>query len=455
MKTTDPARAWRITVGQRSSVRNGPSPGRRSRRPPRRHATLPGNGPRRVRRQVEGLHAHRARRGAVALHRPVPDARLAHAHRARSRPASGSPSRRAPRSSAAATASPTSGSKDCFAWEYKGKRQGPARRLPPAPRVPRGPRQPAAPRRLRPRALRDPHQLHGHRQEGLRASRSTTCATAPAEPLRLLRALFHDPRALRPDGHAPGAHRGGRPAVRDARHRRCGRAGTTRRRWPTSSTGCSSACSPRTPASCRPGVVERLAEATRADPAGFTAQARRAVRAHVDSRRRLVRRRAHRVVQRRPVRRRAGDPAGRCRGRDRAARPPSSTGRRSSRPSSARCSSAASTPTAAASSAPTTPTATSIERLVEPVLHGAAAARVRADAGAGAGAAGAGLRRRTAGARASPRTTRARCSRRSSTGCARVRVLDPACGSRQLPVRRAPVAEGPGARGDPLGLADA
>ena len=44
-------------------------------------------------------------------------------------------------------------------------------------------------------------------------------------------------------------------------------------------------------------------------------------------------------------------------------------------------------------------------------------------------------------------------SRPSSTACARVRVLDPACGSRQLPVRRAPGAQGPRARGHPLGLA--
>ena len=85
-----------------------------------------------------------------------------------------------------------------FAWEYKGQHAEPESRLPPAPAVPRGPGEPAAAGRLRPRPLRDPHQLHRHRNKvyafALDDLDQPENLARPAEP------LWTDPDAP-PAGH--------------------------------------------------------------------------------------------------------------------------------------------------------------------------------------------------------------------------------------------------------------
>ena len=72
-----------------------------------------------------------------------------------------------------------------------------------------------------------------------------------AEALRVLRAVMLDPEALRPE-QTP-LTRSPRPPRRASPRSRapCTSAATTPRRWPTTSTALSSACSPRTPGYCR------------------------------------------------------------------------------------------------------------------------------------------------------------------------------------------------------------
>ena len=89
----------------------------------------------------------------------------------------------------AATAGPTSGCKDHFGWEYKGKHKDLDAAYRQLLAIPRSPRKPAAAGRLRPRPLRDPHQLHRHREKGSRLrprrawpSRPTSTSSAGSSP---------------------------------------------------------------------------------------------------------------------------------------------------------------------------------------------------------------------------------------------------------------------------------
>ena len=146
-----------------------------------------------------GVDDHRAGRRPGALHRPVPDARRADAQRGRPDRRRGTPSRRAPRRSAAATASPTSGSADFFAWEYKGKGKDLKAAYLQLLDYREDLEQPAAPRRLRPRPDRDPHELHRPRARSSTPSPSTTSppTTRPSR-CAILRAVFTAPEELRP-----------------------------------------------------------------------------------------------------------------------------------------------------------------------------------------------------------------------------------------------------------------
>jgi len=85
-------------------------------------------------------------------------------------PAPSTPSRRAPRSTAAATAGPTCGSEP-LRLGVQGQAQGAGRRLRPAPEVPRVPGEPSPPRRLRHGKVRGPHELHRHGSSPASASR--------------------------------------------------------------------------------------------------------------------------------------------------------------------------------------------------------------------------------------------------------------------------------------------
>ncbi len=98
----------------------------------------------------------------------------------------------------------------------QGQAQGPDGRLSAAPAIPRGPGEPAAPGRLRPRPLRDPHQLHRHDQAGprLRPRRPGRPGEPQAAPERL-----HRPRRAQARHDAGTGHGRDRRAVRQARRR--------------------------------------------------------------------------------------------------------------------------------------------------------------------------------------------------------------------------------------------
>ena len=143
--------------------------------------------------------AHRARRGAGALHRPLPDARRAARRTRPTRPGSGTPSRRAPASSLGGDGFADVWKKGHFAWEYKGKRKDLA----------------AAYQQLLDyrEALENPPLLvvcdldrfevrtnfTNTPTQPVRASPSTTSLADPAEPLRVLRrASCATPRCCAP-----------------------------------------------------------------------------------------------------------------------------------------------------------------------------------------------------------------------------------------------------------------
>ena len=303
----------------------------------------------------------------------------------------------------------------------QGQAQGPRGRLPPALATAR----PWRTRRSWSSAtstVRGPHQLHGTDKtvhaitlDDLRPRpRRSRCA--------ILRAVFTDPDALRPAEPAQ-SHRGGRPPLRRARPALRARPRPAAGRPLPQSAPLLPVRRGHRPAA--QGLLSPLVEATQRRSRRLRAPARQLFGAMAKGGGLLRLRRVDWFngglfdERRRP-------PADATR---------SSTlldvGRLdwawSSRPSSARSSSGP-RPRSAPSSAPTTPTAPTSARLVEPVVmeplrRECAAMQARVD---GAPAAGRERRRRRPGR---PRATRRRSSRPSSTRCARVRVLDPACGS--------------------------
>ncbi len=180
--------------------------------------------------------------------------------------------------------------------------------------LPRGAREPAAPGRLRPRPVRDPHQLHEHSR---RCPRFTLddLADDPTEPLRLLRAVFttrrRSGRRRRPAQITEeAAEQFARLAAAPPR-----RAATTRRRSRTSSTSSCSACSPRTPGSCPRASFSACRRRPHGDSGVFIAGLGELFAKMSDGRRPL-RRRADRMVQRRSLRRRRRLPLDRRRDHD-------------------------------------------------------------------------------------------------------------------------------------------
>ncbi len=377
-----------------------------------------------------GSTAHRARRRAGALHRPLPDARRSRRRTRPTRPATWYAFEKGAEKLGGGDGFADVWKRGHFAWEYKGKRKDLAAAYRQLLRLPRGAREPAAPRRLRPRPLRGPHQLHGHRRRGPPPSPSTTSAADPAEPLRILRAVFSDPEALRPTRTRQRAHRGGRPPVRRAwpsRLRDRGHDPQAVAHFLDKLLFCLFA----EDAGLLPkGLLARLADATRARARRPSSAALGELFAQDGRRAAALRRRARSswfngglfdgaevLAARRP-------PRSTSLRRGRA----SSTGRRSSRPSSARSSSAASTPTSAAQLGAHY-TDRDVDRAARRAgAHGAAAARVRGDAGRGDRGSSSPARKVTAPTPPAAKT-RSPSSRRSSTACARCRVLDPACGS--------------------------
>ena len=231
-----------------------------------------------------------------------------------------------------------------FAWEYKGKHKDLKAAYQQLLAVPRGPREPAAAGRLRPRPLRDPHQLHEHARQTSTGSTSTTSLARPGRAPAAAPRGHGAPRGAAARQDARRAHRGGGARSSPRWPNACAAAATTRTRSPTSSTGCCSACSPRTRACCPTGLLARLAATGQDDPGA------------------LRRRPCASCSRRCPTAAGSSAPSasqwfngglfdgadvlaadGRARSTLRR-RSRGSTGRRSSRPSSARSSSAASTP---------------------------------------------------------------------------------------------------------------
>ena len=365
----------------------------------------------------------------------------------------GTPSRRAPRRLRGGDGFADVWKRGHFAWEYKGKHKD---------------LKAAYSQLLQYReALENPpllvvcdldrfevHTNFTNTPDGRPRVRPRTISLAdPAEPLRLLRAVMQ--------------RSGGAPARHDTRRADRGGGRASSPRWPSALRGrghdpqdvahfldkllfCLFAeDAGLLPAGLLGGWPTPARQRPRpCSPAAFASCSRK-----MADERRAVRRRAHRVVQRRPLRQRRRAAADRRGDRARRARLAGSTGRRSSRPSSARSSSAASTP-----SKRTQLGAHYTDRAVDHAArragaHDAAAPRLRGDEGDRSRpllAEG-----KTVTARTPAAEEPARGLQRLPRPAARRPRARPRLRLGQLPLPRPAGAQGPGARGHSLGVADA